>query len=393
MTAARRFGALAGALLLAACVAPERPAEPRLDLAPATFADLPGWTEDDQGEALAAFRASCARLRLKDPSAAVARGGAGGTVADWLSACEAAEATAPGDARAFFETWFTPFAASDRGEAVGFFTGYYEPMLDGSRRPSGRYGVPLYGLPSDLVTVDLGAFAADLEGRSIAGRVADGRLVPYPERSAIVAGALDGKGSVLAWVDDPIGAFFLQIQGSGIVRLEDGTFLRVGYAGSNGRAYVAIGKPLIERGAIAKEAMSMQAIRAWLEANPAEAEAVMNLNPSYVFFRAIDGPGPIGAQGAPLTPGRSLAVDRAFVPLGAPLWLDILVPGAGEGSPDEPMRRLVIAQDTGGAIKGPLRGDLFWGSGAEAGERAGRMKHPGRCWLLLPRTLAVAAAP
>ena len=193
---------------------------------------------------------------------------------------------------------------------------------------------------------------------------------------------LSGKGLELVWVDDPVDAFFLQIQGSGLIRLPSGKILRVGYAGKNGQPYFAIGRDLVARGALTTENVSLQTIRAWLAANPAEAQAVMNKNQSYVFFRAITGAGPIGAQGVPLTAGHSLAVDRRYIPLGAPLWLDTadpLVPGA-------PLRRLVIAQDTGGAIKGVVRGDFFWGSGDRARNGAGKMKEPGRFYILLPRS-------
>ena len=193
--------------------------------------------------------------------------------------------------------------------------------------------------------------------------------------------------------DDPVDAFFLHVQGSGRIALAGGGELRVGYAGSNGRAYVSIGRALIERGAIAREDVSLQSIRAWLAAHPDEAAGVLALNPSYIFFRVLDGAmddedGPLGSQGVALTPGRSLAVDRRFLPLGAPLWLDIMAPAAEPGAPDRRVRRLVVAQDTGGAIRGPLRGDLFWGFGAEAESVAGRMKHQGRYFLLLPRGVA-----
>lgn len=394
MTAARARPLLLVLALLASCVTPEEPPrEDRLELEPIGFDALPGWGDDDQAAALVAFRASCDRLRARGADASVGRSGVGGVVADWLPACDAGMDAADGDAaaaRAFFESWFQPYAASNAGDPTGLFTGYFEPLLHGSRERSETYSVPLHARPEDLVTVDLATFAEDLEGRSIAGRVAGGTLVLYPERAEIVAGALDGQGAELVWVDDPVDAFFLQIQGSGIVELAEGGRMRIGYAASNGRSYLAIGKPLIERGAIPKDQISMQAIRAWLADNPNEAAAVMNLNRSYVFFREIDGPGPIGAQGVALTPGRSLAVDRAFLPLGVPLWLDILIPGPTDDAPDEPMRRLVVAQDTGGAIKGPVRGDLFWGTGEEAGSRAGRMKHEGRYFLLLPKVLVVA---
>lgn len=320
-----------------------------------------------------------------------AAGAAAGKVGDWLPACATAAATAaatPDAARAFFAAAFVPYRVTDRGDADGLFTGYYEPLLRGARAPDARYRHPLLGRPADLVSVDLGQFDPELEGRRVAGRVAGGRLVPYPDRAAIERGALAGRGLELLWVDDPVDRFFLEIQGSGQVRLPDGGTVRVGYADQNGHPYRAIGKDLIASGAIAKEQVSMQAIRAWLETHPDEAPAVMARNPSYVFFRELPdlagASGPLGAQGVPLTPGRSLAVDRKFLPLGAPVWLDATAPYP-EG--ERPLRRLLVAQDTGGAIRGPVRGDVFWGAGPEAERLAGRMKSPGRLFVLLPREL------
>ncbi|HEX2162830.1 MAG TPA: MltA domain-containing protein, partial [Thermoanaerobaculia bacterium] len=312
-----------------------------------------------------------------------------GTVADWREVCAAASVP-PGAAaaRAFFAERFLPVAATDRGDAVGLFTGYYEPTLHGSRRRHGDFTVPLYTRPPELVEVDLGAFRDELSGQRLAGRVADDRLVPFADRAAIEEGALDGRGLELVWVDDPVDAFFLHVQGSGQVVLEDGATLRVGYAAQNGHPYVAIGRVLVERGAMALDEVSMQSLRAWLEAHPEEAAEVMAANPSYVFFRRLGGEGPLGAQGVALTPGRSLAVDRSFHALGVPVWLAGSAPSPAPGEPDRPLRRLLVAQDTGGAIRGPVRGDVFWGPGDEAAEIAGRMKHPGRMWLLLPRELA-----
>ena len=212
---------------------------------------------------------------------------------------------------------------------------------------------------------------------------------PYADRAAIDAGALAGRELELLWVDDPVDRFFLEIQGSGQVRLPDGETVRVGYADQNGRPYRAIGKDLIESGAIPREQMSMQAIRAWLEANPKQAPAMMAKNPSYVFFTELTelaaASGPLGAQGVPLTPGRSLAVDRKFLPLGAPIWVDTVAP---EPRGRAPVARLLVAQDTGGAIRGPVRGDVFWGAGPQAEHLAGHMKSPGRLFILLPRELS-----
>jgi membrane-bound lytic murein transglycosylase A len=313
--------------------------------------------------------------------------GLAGTAADWKPACAAAEKVPAGDdaaARAFFERRFRPLAATNGGHPLGLFTGYYEPLLQGSRRRGGRFTVPLYLRPPELVTVDLGDFRESLKGQRIAGKVEDGALVPFPDRGAIEKGALAGRDLELVWVDDPVDAFFLHVQGSGRVRLAEGGELRVGYAAQNGHPYFAIGRDLIERGALRKEEVSMQSIRAWLEAHPDDAAKVMERNASYIFFQELKGDGPLGAEGVPLTPGRSLAVDRELLPLGLPVWLSAGMPGAREGEPDRKLRRLLVAQDTGGAIRGPVRGDVFWGHGDEAAEIAGRMKHRGRLWVLLP---------
>ena len=388
---------MAGAFACAPRVRP--PAEEaRLALEPATFADLPGWSQDPMAPALDAFRRSCARMAALPPEKPLGGTGFAGTAGDWRDACAAAQKVPAGNdaaARGYFETWFRPLAAHAQGGegGDGLFTGYYEPLLDGSRTKSERYNVPLYGRPPDLVSVDLGTFREDLKGRRLAGRVEDGKLVPYADREEIEQGALAGRDLELVWVDDPVDAFFLQIQGSGRVRLPEGGELRVGYAAENGHSYFAIGRELVRRGALKKEEVSMQSIRRWLEENPAEAPAVLATNASYVFFQEIKGEGPLGAEGIPITPGRSLAVDRKHWPLGVPLWLDATAPAAEEGAPDRPLRRLVIAQDTGGAIRGPIRGDVFWGAGDEAAEIAGRMKHAGRLWVLVPKEVAERALP
>ncbi|MGD9509890.1 MAG: murein transglycosylase A [Geminicoccaceae bacterium] len=361
---------------------------PELTLTVVGFSDLPGWEQDQPDAALAAFRLTCGRwAKQADDKAVGGQDDLAGTLGAWRAACD--EARAASDSRLFFETQFTPYAAANHADREGLFTGYYEPLLHGSRRQDGTYRYPLYRRPADLVSVDLGQFDPELKGRRIGGRVQDGRLVPYSDRAAIDRGALDGRGLELLWVDDQVDRFFLEIQGSGQVRLPDGATVRVGYADQNGRPYRAIGKDLIEIGAVPKEQMSMQAIREWLDANPGEAPAMMARNPSVVFFTELKNlaaaDGPLGAQGVPLTPGRSLAVDRKFLPLGVPIWLDTTVPMPGG---DRPLRRLVVAQDTGGAIRGPVRGDLFWGAGPEAEHLAGHMKSPGRLWLLLPRGLA-----
>jgi membrane-bound lytic murein transglycosylase A len=345
------------AIAVATCAPPP---PQKLILQPAVFSGLPGWTAGTHADALPALGKSCDRLKSMPDRRALGAGELTATVAERRALCAAAAVAAVsadhGAARRYFETWFKPYLATDNGNSDGLFTGYYEAELRGAWTRNGRYRVPVYRPP-------------------------DGRFVPYPTRSEIDAGALAGKGLVLLWVDDAVDAFFLHVQGSGRVVMEGGQVVRLGFAGRNGHSYVAIGRELIERGAIPRERMSMQAIRAWLKANPGQASEVMALNPSFIFFRVIDGEGPIGAEGVPLTPGRSLAVDPTFVPLGLPIWLDTTDPL----NPEQPLRRVVVTQDTGSAIKGPVRGDLFWGFGEIAAAKAGAMKQQGRYFILLPR--------
>lgn len=391
------FGALALCLLLAVAgllvllTRPEAPppeaGEP--SFTPVSFSDLPGWASVDHAGALAAFRVTCQRWGKLPDTRPLGGTGIAGRLTDWRPACAGAAASAddPAAARDFFESAFRPYAVSGSEGERGLFTGYYEPMLHGSRVAGGRYAVPLYRRPDDLVTVDLGRFSDDWKGMRTAGRVRNGELIPYHPRADIENGALGGRGLEILFVDDATDAFFLHIQGSGRVRLEDGSDVRVGYAAQNGHGYFAIGRELLRRGALTRETVSMQSIRAWLADNPDEAAAVMNLNRSYIFFRELEGPGPLGAAGVPLTPERSIAVDRRIIPLGAPIWLDASAPDAEGG--ETVLRRLFVAQDTGGAIRGAVRGDVFWGHGEAAAEIAGRMKHEGRWYLLLPAGLPV----
>lgn len=376
------------ALALGACEKrpPTTAAPEQLSLTPVSFVALPGWRADEVGAALPAFRRSCAKLLAEPDKTPSGPDGTALESRDWRPACRALSDLRDGDdaaVRVYFERWFQPYRAGNRGDPEGLFTGYYEPELHGSRRPSKRYTVPLYGPPQDLVTANLGEFDDSLKGKRIAGHVVGGLLKPYSTRAEIEAGALKGKAPVLLWVDDPIAAFFLAVQGSGRVILEDGSVVRLGYVAQNGRSYRSIGRILVERGAMALEDVSLQSIRGWLEAHPGEAKALMDQNTAYVFFRELTEDGPIGTEGVALTLGRSLAVDPAFVSLGVPIWLDIESPQAGQR-----IRRLVVAQDTGSAIKGAVRGDLFWGFGPQAEDMAGRMRSRGSYYLLLPRTEA-----
>lgn len=401
--------ALAGLLALASCAPREAEKKPdALTLTPVAFSALPGWTEDDQSAALPALRKSCAyfarqsdNTRLQPAPTETQLPGVGGLVGDWRAVCAAAAQLPDNNraaARAFFEREFKPFKAANNADSRGLFTGYYEAELRGAKQPTSRYNVPLYKVPPDLVAVDLAEFGSEFSGRTIAGKVVQGKLRPYDDRTAIERGALKGKNLELLWVDDAVDAFFLHIQGSGRVVMDDGSVIRVGYAGKNGQPYVAIGRELVARGVMPAEQVSMQTIRAWLKANPREAEALMNVNRSYVFFNETKGAGPnegpIGAQTVALTPGRSLAVDRKFLPLGLPIWLDASHPdgGANSSSGEARIRRLLVAQDTGGAIRGPVRGDVFFGWGEQAAAKAGLMRDRGEYYLLLPNAVAARNA-
>ncbi|MFO1186897.1 MAG: MltA domain-containing protein [Alphaproteobacteria bacterium] len=380
--------------------------EPRLELRPVTWASLSGWAEDDAAQALQAFRRSCAKIA--DLPEETPMGGARnraetlyfGTAADWRSACTAAGGAAADTAdaaRGLFESEFVPFAASNHGARKGLFTGYYEAEARGSIARQGPYQTPILKRPANLVSVDLGQFRERLRGLSIAGKVEDGRLVPYATRAEIESGALDPAAPTLVFLDDPVDAFFIHVQGSGRIKLDTGGEMRIGYDGQNGREYTSIGRVLLDEGALEKGKVSMQTIRAWLASNPDQLKRVLDANASYVFFKAlpIDDPelGPPGAEEVVLTPGRSLAVDRRFHALGVPMWLETTLPSDDAGTPGAPYRRLMIAQDTGGAIRGPVRGDVFFGFGEEAARLAGWMKQEGRLFVLLPHALAERLNP
>ena len=368
-----------------------------LRLGQVSFAELKGWAANDPKAALEAFRRSCVALSTRPDTAPLGGVNYAGTAGDWRQLCLAASAI-PADAqtvRTFFEAEFVPYRVT-QSSGVGLFTGYYEPQLKGSRTKHGPYQTPLYGIPADLVNVDLGLFRDTLKGQRIVGQVANGRVVPYPARADIESTGLQ-QARPLLYVDDPIDAFFLQIQGSGRVVLDDGSVVRAAYAAQNGRAYTAIGAVLIQRGELKREEVSMQSIRAWLTAHPEEAPRIMNANASYVFFteQALGDPilGAAGAQGVPLTPEASLAVDLSLHALGVPVWLEMMTPDPDPAMPDRPFERLLIMQDTGGAIRGPVRGDVYWGYSADAAAIAGRMRSEGAMTVFLPKTVAAQLGP
>jgi membrane-bound lytic murein transglycosylase A len=361
-----------------------RAAPAPLQFAHVHFSDLPDWNASDPRAALLAFQRSCTVMMAAPPETVV--GAYAGSVADWRGACDAAAKADVNAARDFFEQWFAPLAVSAGNASDGLFTGYYEPLLHASIARHGRYQTPVYALPSDLVTVDLGRFRDKLKGEHVTGRVEDHRLAPYPTRADIDTGGLS-PAKVLFYADDPVAVFFLHIQGSGRVSFDDGTAARVAYDGQNGQPYTAIGRTLIAEHQLTKDKTSLQTIRAWLQAHPTQARAVMESDASFVFFKQapVGDPalGAVGAEGVALTPEASIAVDAKIHPLGAPFFIVTSLPrGTAK------LNRLFVAQDTGGAIAGPVRADIFFGFGARAEDLAGEMKQTGRMFVLLPKQVA-----
>jgi membrane-bound lytic murein transglycosylase A len=370
-------------VLLVACAAPKPaivvppPAIPPLVTPAPPFAVskwemLPDWTTLDLAPAWPAFLQSCQALKSKT---------------QWQQVCSQAalldHADNGNELREFFEKWFVPYQVfNPDGSEQGMITGYYEPKIYGSRIRTDRFRFPLYAVPDDLLTIDLGDEYPELKGMRLRGRLDGKRVIPYYSRKEIVDGSDSTEGRVLFWVDNAVDLFFLQIQGSGRIELPDGSLVRVGYADQNGHPYVSIGRILVESGEMKLEEASMQGIKKWAEKNPGKLAALLEQNPSYVFFRELpDGlSAPLGALGVPLTGEYSLAVDTRTIPLGAPVLLATTEPGK-----NTPLNRLMLAQDTGGAIKGAVRADFFWGFGETAAAQAGRMKQPGRMWVLFPK--------
>lgn len=393
----KRFSLLATAILVAfaisACTTPPlqtklpskpgvpsvKPAEKPVEkvsetLKPTTFSALSGWAQDDLRQAWPAFLTSCQVLVKKDA---------------WREPCTIALDVNMSDAQAirmFFEAFFVPYQVLNAdGSEQGLVTGYYEPLLRGSRKRGGPYQTPLYRVPDDLLTIDLAGVYPELKGMRLRGRMVGNKVVPYPARAELVQSTVL-SGKELFWVDDAVEAFFLQVQGSGRVQLMDEKeTVRVAYADQNGYPYKSIGKYLVDKGELKLEQASAQGIKSWVAAHPSRKSELFNANPSYVFFREeklLDPKiGPKGAMGLPLTAQRSIAVDAQFIPMGAPVFLATTQPNS-----DVALQRLMLAQDTGGAIKSPVRADFFWGFGAEAGEKAGRMKQRGMMWVLLPKS-------
>lgn len=376
---------IAGLMGLVACDQTEKPEAPvpAVTYTPVAFSEVPGWEADNMAKALPAWRRSCNRILGFTPSRVL--GPEAGTAGDWQETCRQIAALPDGDSaglRDFLEVNFVALHVTSPDDPPGLFTGYFEPILEAARTRSDQFSEPIYALPEDRVTVNLGAFDPALKGKSVVGRVEDRTLVPYRERGEIDAGAITDKARTLFWARDPLDVFILQVQGSGIVSLPDGAQQRIGFAGHNGHGYGSLGRWLIDQGEVQPNRATWEDIRAWLEANPDRARSALAVNPRYIFFRELDGEGPLGAAGVPLTPERSMAVDTDYVPLNVPVWLDI-----GHLDGQTRLQRLMLAQDVGSAIKGVVRGDFYWGTGRAALDKAGRMKSKGQYFMLVPKTL------
>ncbi len=363
-----------------------------VELKAVPFSELPGWDKANPLVSLKAFRSSCQSFLRQNPDAKVGNDLIQMSAKDWHPVCKKALAlktNSAKEARAFFEAWFTPMTYYNGQPMKGLFTGYYFPTLEGSLQATEAYKIPIYGLPRDRVSVRLRDFDENLPNRTLVGRIKQKQFVPYYTRAEIDAGAVLGKSPIVAWVKSPIDRLFIEIQGSGILRLPEGGELVLGYAGGNGAPYTAIGRVLIDKGVMTKDNASMQRIRAYLESHPEEMESVIHQNQSFVFFRVLEQKGALGSQGLLLTPGYSLAVDQNYVPLGLPVWLNTTRPDQHTNA-THPFHRLMIAQDTGGAIRGAVRGDIYWGAGQHATEIAGKMKDEGQYWLLLPKKQSIS---
>lgn len=366
-------------------VAPE---PSKIDLKAKEFNDLPGWDKSDPRVSLKAFKTSCKAFLKQHPEKPVGSKHISLQAKDWQPICKAArliDDQSQHAAKHFFETWFSPVIFHDKTPVNGLFTGYYMPLLKGSLTKTKQYSVPIYGVPSNLIAVDFGRFDSDLKHhRRAFGRVKNKSIIPYYTREQIVNGSIDNVAPIVAWIEHRVDRQFLEIEGSGVIELDDGKKVTVGYAAQSGAPYTSIAKILIDKGVLTKDNASMQRIRKYFKDNPDQIDTVLNQNKSFVFFDRHPREEALGSQGVPLTPGYSLAVDRKWIPMGVPLWLSTTRPD--QQAHETPMERLMIAQDTGGAIKGPVRGDVYWGTGDEAIFIAGHMKNRGYYWLLLPKS-------
>src|SRR5512146_1560233 len=346
--------------------------KPSPDFMASKWEMLPDWLSQDLSASWPALQQSCRALKYRPV---------------WIPICAAAEKVDKDDVmaqRTFYETWFRPYQVfNPDGTDTGLITGYYEPLLKGSRTRSARFAYPIYAPPDDMLEVDMSELYPQFRGQRVRARLEGKRVVPYFNRAEIDAGLAPAlRGRELFWVENPVELFFLQIQGSGRIELEDGRRVKIGYAEQNGHPYASTGKKLIDMGELKPEEASMQGIKNWAEKNPERLFVVLGQNPSYVFFRELPDTlsAPLGALGVPLTNEYSVAVDQRTIPLGVPVFLSTTQPNT-----KEPLNRLMVAQDTGGAIRGAVRADFFWGFGEFAAVRAGNMKQSGRMWVLFPK--------
>ena len=364
-----------------------------LALTRVAFADLPGWADDDLAGAVESLLRSCEKLAELADDAPVGSDGHGGRARQWRQACRAAARIRPvaaggravAAARAMFEAEFVPYQAAGVAGPMGKLTGYYVAELHASRTRHGKYQTPVLGRPDDLAMVDLSSFVNDAHGRRIWGRFDRGELVPYYTRAEIRRGVLGGRKLELMYADDPVDLLFAQIEGSARATLDDGTSVWLEFAGKNGRAYRGVGGILRGGGYLRPGEGTMQGIRQWFRDHPGRFDEIADQDASYVFFSVSKLPGAVGSQKAILTARRSMAVDRAFIAMSTPIWVETHAPVPGRKGVTELWHHLLIAQDTGAGILGAVRGDIYWGDDAEAAELGGRMGGPGRYWLLLPR--------
>lgn len=367
---------------------------PDSQYAPVAWSDVPGWADDDQLAAFNTFLASCRPIAAQKgtPNAAKA---IGESLREPCAAARASPVTTAAQARAFFEQQFVPLRISKLSEPEGFVTGYYEPILEGSRTKSEKYPVPIYRRPSNLFVRGFKQDAASLPNKGeVFRKIGRRKLVPYYDRAQIEEGILDGRGLELAYLKNFTELLFMQIQGSARIRMEDGSTVRLNYDSHNGQSYLPVGRILIERGIVPREEMSMQRIRDYMDGNPEAAKELRRQNKAYVFFREVklsDKEEAVGAQGIPLTAGRSIAVDRFLHVYGTPFFIEASLPIETEKS-QTPFRRLMVSQDTGSAIIGPARADIYFGAGLEAGKVSGRLKHGARFVMLVPKSLDPVAA-
>lgn len=363
-----QFALIVTAVLLTAC-ASAPPMQSQTKYQPVSWQDLPGWPGNEMLASFKAWKSGCVRLKNQ---------------VVWSPVCAEAMQLAEDETaiRSFLESRLQPLQIQNaNGTTDGLITGYYEPIYRGSLTQTGMARYPLYGVPKNLITVALDDVYPELKGKRLRGKLIGQKLVAYPDRAEITRKGVDAP--ILAWLNDPLDVQFMQVQGSGRVRLDNGNELRLGYADQNGRPYSPIGRWLVQQGEIPASEVSMQSIRAWAASHPDKIEPLLDSNPSYVFFRTLPASngGPIGSLNIPLTAEYSIAVDPATIPLGSPVFLATTRPDN-----QTPVQKLVAAQDTGGAIKGQVRADYFWGTGPDAGELAGKMKQPGKLWLLWPKS-------